>query len=111
MIRKDKARDVRIAPNPNGRNSSSVLEFNPSNYRGKHTATTSEALAHWILSAACDDNAHVCDPFGGAATFAMIALQMGYRATSIDIFGDYTNEAIERLSNAPAKLPVDRDTE
>ena len=39
----------------------------------------------------------------------MIALQMGYRATSIDIFGDYTKEAIERLSNAPAKLPVDKE--
>jgi DNA modification methylase len=111
VIRGDKARDVRVAPNPNGRNASSVLEFNAANRRGKPPATISKNLAHWILSAARDDNAHVCDPFGRAATFAIIALQMGHRATTIDINLKYTMEAIERLSNAPAKLPVDHDKE
>ena len=60
--------------NSMGRNASSILEFNPSNYRGTHTAPTPVDMACWILSAACDDNAHVCDPFGGVATFALVAL-------------------------------------
>jgi DNA modification methylase len=92
--------------NPTGRNASSVMEFSPSHYRGTHTATTPVAMARWILSAACDDEAHVCDPFGGAGTFALVALQMGYRATTIDINDNYTREARERLSKAPATLQV-----
>jgi DNA modification methylase len=60
-----------------------------------------------ILAAACDDNAHVCDPFGGAATFALVALQMGCRATTIDINQKFTEEAKARLSKAPATPPTD----
>jgi hypothetical protein len=103
--------DFRTRRNPNGRNARSVLRFNAGNYRGPHSATLPEELAQWILSATCDDNAIVCDPFGGAATFAMVARQMGYTAITIDINAEYTKEAIERLSNAPAQpkpLPVQR---
>ena len=103
VIRTGRRRDVSVKTNPNGRNSGSVLRFNVGNYQGPHTAPLPEGLAHWILSATCDDNAVVCDPFGGAGTFAMVACQMGYTAITIDIFDEYTREAIERLSNAPAE--------
>ena len=86
-----------------------MLEFGGSRYKGKHPATTPVDMAHWILSAACDDKARICDPFGGAGTFAMLALQMGYTATTIDINEDYTKEAKERLSKAPATLPTEKD--
>lgn len=108
VLRRDNRRDLRVVPNPMGRNSSSVLEFNASNYRGKHPATISENLAEWILKATCDDSARVCDPFGGVATFAIVAAQMGFTATSIDIYDDYTKEAIERATSAPATRPVER---
>ena len=68
-----------------------------------HTATMPEDMAEWILSAACDDNALVCDPYGGAGTFALAALRLGHRAMTIDIFDRYTEEARERLTNAPAE--------
>ena len=113
VIRRDKVRDVRLVPNPLGRNSSSVLCFNAANYRGTHPATMPEDMAEWILSAACDDNALVCDPFGGVGTFALASLRLGHRAKTIDIFDKYTKEARERLTNAPAeprlKKQVDQD--
>jgi DNA modification methylase len=101
VLRRDAYRDLRVVPNWLGRNSSSVLEFNASNYRGKHPATLPEGMAEWLLRAACDDDSHVVDPFGGAGTFALAALRLGHRATSIDIYEEYTKEAKERLSHAP----------
>jgi DNA modification methylase len=97
---------LRVVPNWAGRNSSSVLSFNASHYGGPHPATMPEDMAQWLLSAACDDNAHVVDPFGGVGTFALAALRLGHRATSIDIFDQYTEEGIERLKHAPVELPV-----
>ena len=104
----DKAHDVRVVADPIGLTSWSVLAFNASNYRGTHTATMPEDMAEWILSAACDDNALVCDPFGGAGTFALAALRLGHRAKTIDIFDKYTKEARERLTNAPAEPRLNR---
>jgi hypothetical protein len=103
VIRTGRRQDSHVRTNPNGRNSRSVLRFNTGIYRGSHTAALPEALAQWILLATCDDNAVVCDIFGGAGTIAMVACQMGYTAITIDIFDEYTREAIERLSNAPAE--------
>jgi DNA modification methylase len=101
-LKSDAQRDLRVIPNPMGRIASSIREFNASGYTGMHPATIAEDFAEWILSAACDDNAHVCDIFGGAGTFALAALRLGHRATSIDIFGEYTEEARKRLSTAAA---------
>jgi DNA modification methylase len=105
VLRRDRFRDLLVVPNWLGRNSSSMPAFNASNYRGKHPATLPLDMAEWLLSAACDDNAHVVDPFGGVGTFALAALRLGHRATSVEIFEEYTKEAIERLSHAPATRP------
>ena len=43
----------------------------------------------------------VLDPLGGAGTVALVALQLGFKAITIDIFPDYTEEAKNRLANAP----------
>ena len=103
VMRRDTNRDFRSKSNPNGRIAGSVLRFNSDSYPGAHAATLPEDLAQWILLAMCDDDAVVCDIFGGAGTFAMVALQMGYSAITIDIFDRYTKEAIRRLSNAPSQ--------
>ena len=105
VLRQDEDRDLRVVPNWLGRNSSSVLSFNASNYKGSHSATIPEDMAQWLLSAACDDDAHVVDPYGGAGTFALAALQLGHCATTIDIYDEYTKQAIERLKHAPVGLP------
>ena len=45
----------------------------------------------------------VLDPFGGAGTTALVALQLGHRAITIECHKAFTDEARERLSNAPAR--------
>ena len=37
-------------------------------------------------------NAHVVDPFAGVSTFALAALRLGHRATSVEIFEEYTKK-------------------
>ena len=54
-----------------------------------------------MIVSSCDDNSVVLDMFGGAGTTALVALQLGHRAITIDINSDYTSEARERLAAAP----------
>ena len=94
MIRRDVARDMRVYANPLGRNSGTVWRCNVANYRGAHTATFPPNLVRPMILASCtsaDDT--VLDPFGGAGTVALVALQLGFKAITIDIFPDYTEEA------------------
>ena len=55
-----------------------------------------------ILASCTRADDTVLDPFGGAGTVALVALQLGFKAITIDIFPDYTEEAQNRLANAPA---------
>jgi hypothetical protein len=48
-----------------------------------------------------------CYDFGGAGTTALVALQLGHSAISIDGHGAYTAEARRRIKRAV----VDRDSE
>jgi len=101
VIRRDVARDMHIYPNPLGRNSGTVWRCNIGNYRGAHTATFPPDLVRPMILASCtkaDDM--VLDPFGGAGTVALVALQSGFKATTIEISPDYTEEARSRIANA-----------
>jgi DNA modification methylase len=62
-----------------------------------------------MISSTCDDNSVVLDIFGGAGTTAIVALQLGHRAISIDLNPDYTREARERLGSAPASFAMNDD--
>ena len=87
IIRRDVARDMRVYANPLGRNSGTVWRCNVANYRGAHTATFPPDLVRPMILASCtsaDDI--VLDPFGGAGTVALVALQLGFKAITIDIF-------------------------
>jgi site-specific DNA-methyltransferase (cytosine-N4-specific) len=102
LMRREANRDLRVISNPMGRNSGSVWRINSGNYKGKHTATFPPELVRRMIASTCDDNSLVLDPFGGAGTTAMVTLQLGHRAITIDMNGDYTREARERLADAAA---------
>jgi DNA modification methylase len=111
MLRNDIDRTERVWSNPMGRTAGSVWEIAPSSYAGGHSATMPAELVQRCLSVSCPENGLVLDPFGGAGTTALVALQMGLRAISIEISEDYSKEARERLSAAletnPLKLAAD----
>jgi DNA modification methylase len=105
VARRDLNRDFRVLNNPMGRNAGSVWRSNSAKYPGGHTAPLPTELVQWILSVSCDDDAVVCDPFGGSGSVALVALQMGNRAITIDLHKEYTQQAIDRLRRAPAMIP------
>ena len=49
------------------------------------------------------------DVFGGAGTTALVALQLGHRAITIDINPAYTDEARARMANAPSRFSETQD--
>jgi DNA modification methylase len=101
------------ATNPMGRNSGSVWQIPPSQYRGQHDATFPEELVQRMLAVSCDEldsNVIVLDPFGGAGTTAKVALEAGYRAITIDNNAAATHAARERLARATAQLPASTRT-
>ena len=101
MRRDDDRRDLRVICNPMGRNVGSVWQIQRGNYQGAHTATFPPELVRRMIVSSRDDNSVVLDMFGGAGTTALVALQLGHRAITIDINSDYTSEARERLAAAP----------
>src|SRR5580700_10103252 len=97
-----------------GRNAGSVWEITPSSYQGSHAATMPEELVRRCLSVSCPENALVLDCFGGAGTTALVALQLGHRAISIELNPAYTKEAHHRIAvelddadNEPDALAAD----
>ena len=109
----DTRRDFRIYNNPLGRNAGSVWRINSGNYGGTHTATFPPELVRRMIASTCDDNSVVLDIFGGAGTTALVAIQLGHRAISVELNPDYTREAMRRLAHAPAVFSVEdsRDDE
>jgi DNA modification methylase len=105
-------RDLRIgdtirvwAANTLGRNPRDVWEFATSNYSGAHPATYPLELVRRCLKASCPPNGHVLDPFAGAGTTGLAALELGHRATLIDLNPAYIAEARQRLKTAT--VPVE----
>lgn len=109
LNRRDGNRDFRVYSNPMGRIGGSVWHIPPVSYRGKHPGTFPSQLVRRMLAASCDENAIVLDPMGGAGTVALVALQMGFRAITIDLNPDYTEEARHRICNAPSQIEADHD--
>jgi DNA modification methylase len=98
LLRMDTNRDPRVPNNPLGRNPGSVWRIPPTNYRGSHGATFPAELVRRLLLVSCPDRGRVLDPFGGAGTTALVALELGHDAISIDINRRYTEEARRRLA-------------
>ena len=108
-VDRDTRTDFRVYNNPLGRNSGSVWRINSSNYRGAHTATFPPELVRRMIECSCDDDLLVMDVFGGAGTTALVALQLGHRAITIDINPAYTDEARARMANAPSRFSETQD--
>ena len=102
-IRHDIARtNLRALNHPLGHNAPSVWQISHSGYVGSHPAAFPKELVRRIIVTACDTDSLVLDPFGGSGTTALVALQHGHRAITIDSHRPFTDEARERLSNASA---------
>jgi site-specific DNA-methyltransferase (cytosine-N4-specific) len=99
LLRMDANRDRHVPNNPLGRNPGSVWHIAPTNYRGSHGATFPAELVRRLLLISCPDQGVVLDMFGGAGTTAMVALELGHDAISIDINPRYTEEARRRLAS------------
>jgi DNA modification methylase len=69
-------------------------------YAGLHPATFPQELVRRCLSASCPSGGKVLDPFGGAGTTALVAVELGLYATSIDINPAYIREARARVAGA-----------
>jgi DNA modification methylase len=94
--------DYRVPPNPLGTNAGSVWNVKPVSCPGRHPATFPPELVRHMLLPSCDDGAVVLDMFGGAGTTALVALQLGFSAITIDIDPDFTEEARNRIGRALA---------
>jgi DNA modification methylase len=100
IVRRDANRiDLRVLNNPLGHNAPSVWQIRHAGYVGKHPATFPTELVRRIIVTSCDTDSLVLDPFGGSGTTAVVAVQLGHRAITIDRHKPFTDEARERLSN------------
>ncbi len=66
-------------------------------YRGAHVAPFPLDQPLRAIAAGCPPGGTVCDPFSGAATTGLAALQLGRRYIGIDINPDYHDQALRRL--------------
>jgi len=66
-------------------------------YRGAHVAPFPIDLPLRAIAAGCPPGATVLDPFSGAATTGLAALQLGRSYIGIDISAAFHDEALTRL--------------
>jgi DNA modification methylase len=77
-----------------------VWPIAPYPFSEAHFATFPPELATRCIKAGCPESGLVLDPFGGAGTTAMVAAQLGRRATLIELNPDYCRLAIARIEAA-----------
>jgi DNA modification methylase len=98
-IRRETEADVlRVRGDADGRNARSVWRIPISPYPGALPATFPAELVRRCLKASCPPGGRVLDPFGGAGTTALVAIELGLQATSIDLNPAYTKEARARIA-------------
>ena len=85
------------AAHPRGRNPGDVWRIATRPYRGSHVAPFPIDLPLRAIAAGCPPGGRVLDPFSGAGTTGMAALQLGRSYTGIDIFAGFHDEAWARL--------------
>lgn len=89
---------------PNGfRNRRDVWTVTTSRTREKHFATFPPDLIRPCIIAGCPPGGVVLDPFFGAGTTGLVAIQEGRRFIGIDLNPDYCRIAEERIAAARAQ--------
>lgn len=82
-----------------------ALVVSPAPYHDAHFATFPPNLIKPCILAGCPVGGLVLDPFGGSGTTGMVALELGRRATLIELNPDYVRMARERTNVTPG-LPL-----
>jgi hypothetical protein len=86
------------AAHPKGRNPGDVWHIATRPYRGVHVAPFPIDLPLRAIAAGCPPGGTVLDPFSGAATTGLAALQLGRSYIGIDISAAFHDEALTRLA-------------
>ena len=86
------------AAHTRGRNPGDVWALPTRPYRGAHTAPFPVDIPRRAIAAGCPPGGHVLDPFSGAATTGVAALQHGCTYTGIDISPAFHDLALRRLA-------------
>ncbi|MGI5215115.1 DNA-methyltransferase [Plantactinospora sp. CA-290183] len=83
---------------PKGRNPGDVWRIATRPYRGSHVAPFPIDLPLRAIAAGCPPGGRVLDPFSGAGTTGLAALQLGRAYLGVDIKAAFHDEALARLT-------------
>jgi DNA modification methylase len=86
-----------IAVHRRGRNPGDVWRIATRPYRGAHVAPFPIDLPLRAIAAGCPPGGVVLDPFSGAATTGLAALQLGRLYVGVDVRAAFHDEALARL--------------
>lgn len=90
--------------NPNGKIPDDVWTFSrvcgTFKERTKHPCQMPESVLHRILSVSTNPGERVFDPFAGSGTTLKVALDLGMRATGIELSKEYVRQIKRRIANA-----------
>ncbi len=92
-----------------GRNPGDTWALPTRPYRGAHSAPFPIDIPLRAIAAGCPPGGHVLDPFSGAGTTGLAALQLGRTYTGIDISADFHDQALTRLAPLLAHPPSSGD--
>jgi DNA modification methylase len=93
-----------LGAHPNGRNKRSVWTINTSAYPEAHFATMPPKLIEPCILAGSRPGDIVLDPFMGAGTVALVALQHGRQYIGIELNADYITLAQKRIATIQPTL-------
>lgn len=97
------------ATHPRGKNPGDVWSLSTRPSREAHFAAFPIDIPLRCIAAGCPPDGVVLDPFSGAATTGLAALQLGRRYVGIDLNPDYTALAQHRLQHRPqGRVTADR---
>ncbi|MFY1673918.1 DNA-methyltransferase [Plantactinospora sp. WMMB334] len=97
------------AAHPKGRNPGDVWRIATRPYRGSHVAPFPIDLPLRAIAAGCPPGGVVLDPFSGAGTTGLAALQLGRRYVGIDISAAFHDEAHQRILHQMQQLGMSVD--
>ena len=86
--------NIKITP---ARNKRSVWSVPTRAFKGAHFATFPPDLIRTCTEAGCPPGGMVLDPFMGAGTTAIVALELGMNYVGVELNGDYVKIAEERV--------------
>ncbi len=96
-LKRGKGANAVMKYNPLGRNKRCVWSINSKPFRGAHFATYPPELCQTPIDAGCPPGGLVLDPFFGAGTTGLVALEQDKDFVGIELNPDYIQMAVRRL--------------